>query len=172
MSRTFTLRDVARHKTKDDVWLALHGKVYDVTKFLDEHPGGEDVILDKAGQDASAEFDDVGHSDEAREALEPLLVGTLEQQDGDTTLAPKPAPSRPLTAETTARRASGISNSPLVYLAGFLGSLFAIGVKSGDSLILLLRSAFTSCLVSKSRRFEDFGDRNKSTASRWAGMDI
>jgi cytochrome b involved in lipid metabolism len=38
MSRILTLQDVARHKTQDDVWLAIHGKVYDVTKFLDEHP--------------------------------------------------------------------------------------------------------------------------------------
>ncbi|CAI7621800.1 unnamed protein product [Penicillium manginii] len=79
MSRILTLQDVARHKTQDDVWLAIHGKVYDVTKFLDEHPGGDEVVLDKAGQDATAEFDDVGHSEEAWEALEPLLIGRLKE---------------------------------------------------------------------------------------------
>lgn len=41
--------------------------------------GGDEVVLDKAGQDASAEFDDVGHSEEAWEALEPLLIGRLKE---------------------------------------------------------------------------------------------
>lgn len=41
--------------------------------------GGEEVILDVAGQDASEAFEDVGHSDEARESLDELLVGTLKR---------------------------------------------------------------------------------------------
>lgn len=42
--------------------------------------GGEEVLLDVAGQDATEAFEDVGHSDEARETLEPLLVGSLKRQ--------------------------------------------------------------------------------------------
>lgn len=42
--------------------------------------GGEEVILDVGGQDATEAFEDVGHSDEARETLEKLLVGTLKRQ--------------------------------------------------------------------------------------------
>lgn len=37
-------------------------------------------MLDVAGQDATEAFEDVGHSDEARETLEQLLVGTLKRQ--------------------------------------------------------------------------------------------
>jgi len=44
------------------------------------YSGGEEVVLDTAGRDASVEFDDVGHSEEAWEALEPLLIGTLERK--------------------------------------------------------------------------------------------
>ncbi len=42
--------------------------------------GGEEVLLDVGGQDASEAFEDVGHSDEARESLAALLVGTLKRQ--------------------------------------------------------------------------------------------
>ena len=47
--------------------------------FVDEHPGGEEVLLDVGGQDSTEAFEDVGHSDEAREILEGLLVGTLKR---------------------------------------------------------------------------------------------
>ena len=42
--------------------------------------GGEEVLLDVGGQDATEAFEDVGHSDEAREILNGLLVGTLKRQ--------------------------------------------------------------------------------------------
>lgn len=48
--------------------------------FLFEYSGGEEVILDVGGQDATEAFEDVGHSDEARETLDELLVGTLKRQ--------------------------------------------------------------------------------------------
>lgn len=42
--------------------------------------GGEEVLLDVGGQDATEAFEDVGHSDEAREILGGLLIGTLKRQ--------------------------------------------------------------------------------------------
>ena len=42
--------------------------------------GGEEVLLDVGGQDATEAFEDVGHSDEAREILDGLLVGKLKRQ--------------------------------------------------------------------------------------------
>jgi cytochrome b5 len=56
--------------------------VYDVTRFLDEHPGGEDIMLDSSGRDATREFEDVGHSGEARAQLAELLIGTLREPTG------------------------------------------------------------------------------------------
>jgi cytochrome b involved in lipid metabolism len=41
--------------------------------------GGEEVLLDVGGQDSTEAFEDVGHSDEAREILDGLLVGTLKR---------------------------------------------------------------------------------------------
>ncbi|KAF4494069.1 cytochrome b5 [Fusarium agapanthi] len=73
--KEFTMQDVAEHNTSSDIYMVVHDKVYDCTKFLDEHPGGEEVMLDVAGQDATEAFEDVGHSDEAREVLDGLLPG-------------------------------------------------------------------------------------------------
>ena len=42
--------------------------------------GGEEVLLDVGGQDATEAFEDVGHSDEAREILEGLKIGDLKRQ--------------------------------------------------------------------------------------------
>ncbi|RCI15962.1 hypothetical protein L249_2739 [Ophiocordyceps polyrhachis-furcata BCC 54312] len=83
MSEGFTYQDVAEHNTKKDLYLVIHDKVYDCAEFVDEHPGGEEVMLDVAGQDATEAFEDVGHSDEARETLDKLLVGKLRRQSGD-----------------------------------------------------------------------------------------
>lgn len=53
-------------------------KVYDVTSYLDDHPGGSEVLLDVAGQDADEFFEDIGHSNDARDELKKHLVGTLK----------------------------------------------------------------------------------------------
>lgn len=53
-------------------------KVYDVTKYLDDHPGGAEVMLDVAGQNADEFFEDIGHSKEARQELQKYLIGTFK----------------------------------------------------------------------------------------------
>lgn len=47
---TYTLLDVAKHNSPQDAWIIVAGKVYNVTQFAQEHPGGEDVLLDSAGR--------------------------------------------------------------------------------------------------------------------------
>lgn len=76
--KIYTLEDVAQHNTEDDLWMVINGKVYDCTKFLPEHPGGEEVVIDCGGTDATDAFEDIGHSEEAREQLEPLYIGDLD----------------------------------------------------------------------------------------------
>lgn len=56
-------------------WIVIREKVYDVTKFIDLHPGGEEVLMDAKGKDASAIFEDVGHSHEAIKMMKDYCIG-------------------------------------------------------------------------------------------------
>ncbi|XP_028293792.1 cytochrome b5 type B isoform X1 [Gouania willdenowi] len=76
----YSLEDVKEHNLSNDTWLIIHDKVYDITSFLEEHPGGEEVLLEQAGADATESFEDVGHSKDAREMLESYYVGELHMQ--------------------------------------------------------------------------------------------
>lgn len=51
--------EVKKHNNKDDCWVIVHGKVYDVTEFLPSHPGGQKVILKFAGKDATKRFEPI-----------------------------------------------------------------------------------------------------------------
>ncbi|XP_058129033.1 cytochrome b5-like isoform X3 [Anopheles coustani] len=75
--KQYSIADVASHNKPNDLWMIIHDKVYDVTKFLQEHPGGEEVLIEVAGKEASSEFDDVGHSTDAKESMKQYLVGEI-----------------------------------------------------------------------------------------------
>uniref|UniRef100_A0A182VRD8 Cytochrome b5 heme-binding domain-containing protein n=1 Tax=Anopheles minimus TaxID=112268 RepID=A0A182VRD8_9DIPT len=79
--KQYSLAEVSQHNKPDDLWMVIHEKVYDVTKFLHEHPGGEEVLIEYAGKEATAEFDDVGHSTDAKEQMKQFLVGELIEAD-------------------------------------------------------------------------------------------
>jgi len=85
MAKVFTLEEVQKHKSGkgDDksVWFVLHDKVYDVTKFLDEHPGGEEILVENSGKISTEEFEDVGHSSDAREMMKEYYIGDLHPDD-------------------------------------------------------------------------------------------
>jgi cytochrome b involved in lipid metabolism len=52
-----TAEELARHSTPEDMWMALRGKVYNVTPYLRFHPGGEKILLSVAGKDGTAAFE-------------------------------------------------------------------------------------------------------------------
>ncbi|KFV08058.1 Cytochrome b5 type B, partial [Pterocles gutturalis] len=49
--------------------------------FLFQHPGGEEVVLEQAGRDATESFEDVGHSTDAREMLKQYYIGEVHPHD-------------------------------------------------------------------------------------------
>jgi L-lactate dehydrogenase (cytochrome) len=53
----YTRKDVAHHNARHSCWVIVSNHVYDVTKFLDAHPGGAGAILLYAGKDATAVFE-------------------------------------------------------------------------------------------------------------------
>jgi len=56
-SKKITFDEMKQHTTDKDCWVALHGKVFNLAEFLDDHPGGKKAIMLYAGKDATKEFD-------------------------------------------------------------------------------------------------------------------
>ncbi|KAL0849414.1 hypothetical protein ABMA28_013708 [Loxostege sticticalis] len=79
--RVITLDEVALHDTPQDCWVVIYDRVYDITTFLYEHPGGADVMLEYAGQDASTAFRSSGHSRNTGKTLDRFLVGELPMHE-------------------------------------------------------------------------------------------
>ncbi|XP_077100258.1 cytochrome b5 [Siphateles boraxobius] len=79
----YRLSEVEERNSFKSTWILIHNKVYDVTKFLEEHPGGEEVLREQAGGDATESFEDVGHSTDAREMASSMLIGELHPDDRD-----------------------------------------------------------------------------------------
>ncbi|RPB20941.1 putative cytochrome b5 [Terfezia boudieri ATCC MYA-4762] len=115
--KEFTYDEVRAHNSKKDLWLVIEGRVYDITPFVDEHPGGEEVLLDVAGQDSTEAFDDVGHSDEAREILANLLKGSIKGGAS----APKPI------GKLSTTKPSSSDSFASLYIALVAGVVLAVG---------------------------------------------
>lgn len=78
--RIYTAEDVATHTTSASCWVSRGGKVYDVTAFIDDHPGGDDLILAHAGEDIGEVMQDKlehEHSDAAYNMLDEYVVGRV-----------------------------------------------------------------------------------------------
>ncbi|KAK9910117.1 hypothetical protein M0R45_034092 [Rubus argutus] len=119
-SKVYHFDEVAQHKYKKDCWIIVSGKVYDVTSFLEEHPGGDEVLLLAADRDATDDFNDVGHSDSAREMMEKYYVGEV-----DTSTIPE-QPNYKLPAQETVPQANQ-SSGFVVKLLQFLLPLLILG---------------------------------------------
>jgi len=97
-----SLEEVKKHTKEEDCWLVIHGRVHDVTKFLDEHPGGFDIILSSTGKDATEDFEEIGHSNSAKEMLAKYVIGKYEGGDKVVSRAPTSAVRAQATASSSA----------------------------------------------------------------------
>ncbi|KAE8715653.1 Cytochrome b5 [Hibiscus syriacus] len=76
--QVYTLSQVAQHKSKKDCWLVIDGRVHNVTELQEEHPGGEEALIEWAGKDATQAFNDIGHSKLAHKLLLKYRVGIIQ----------------------------------------------------------------------------------------------
>ncbi|XP_057291802.1 cytochrome b5-like [Hydractinia symbiolongicarpus] len=120
MVNTKTLDEVKQHNDGKSCWLVIHDKIYDVTKFLEEHPGGEEVLLEVAGGNATAPFEETGHSTDARELLEQYYIAELDEKDR--------VDSKPTPKVSKAPSIDSNSNLSTILVAV---SLLAVGVAVG-----------------------------------------
>uniref|UniRef100_A0A8D8UW04 Cytochrome b5 n=1 Tax=Cacopsylla melanoneura TaxID=428564 RepID=A0A8D8UW04_9HEMI len=81
MSKQFTVKEVIESEDNTSNLIIIDNNVYNVAPFLNEHPGGEEVLLDQRGKNATEQFEDVGHSTEARELMKKYQVGTISDPE-------------------------------------------------------------------------------------------
>jgi cytochrome b involved in lipid metabolism len=82
-----TLDELAEHDGADSCWKAIHGRVYDITDYVPDHPTEEAVILEWCGKEASEGWENkrpgVPHSARAEGRLEEYLIGRLVDEEGE-----------------------------------------------------------------------------------------
>ncbi|CAL1696102.1 unnamed protein product [Somion occarium] len=66
-----SLKEVSEHNTDKSCWVVIKNKVYDVTEFLPEHPGGAKIILKYAGRDATSAYEPIHPPDALEKNLPP-----------------------------------------------------------------------------------------------------
>ncbi|KXS19459.1 cytochrome b5 [Gonapodya prolifera JEL478] len=79
----YSWKDIVTHSKPTDLWIVINNSVYNVTKYLadHEHPGGDEVLEDQGGQDATEAFEEIGHSDDALKTLATYKIGTVKDPD-------------------------------------------------------------------------------------------
>ena len=72
--RIITTSELQKHNTPEDCWVAIHGVVYDLTDFAEEHPAGPQSILELAGLDGTEAYAAV-HNPQMLEDFDDEIMG-------------------------------------------------------------------------------------------------
>ncbi|KAI7860955.1 acyl-CoA dehydrogenase/oxidase [Circinella umbellata] len=102
--KKFTREEVSRHTAEEDIWIIIDNVVYDMSSFIDMHPGGAFPILEFAGKDATEAFYSM-HRQEVLLKYNRYKIGTLEGE----------------TAQITIRQPGDNSKVPYAEMSAFLG---------------------------------------------------
>jgi len=81
--KQYTLKEVASHCTIESCWMVVFDKVYDLTDFIEYHPGGYEICMEYAGTDATNAFNEKPHTIDAVDMLEKYLIGELVKVSGE-----------------------------------------------------------------------------------------
>lgn len=92
--KTFTREEVRSHTTDESLYCIIDSTVYDLTEFVDAHPGGESVLRQVAGQDATTAFYNL-HRHEVLSKYSDLAVGTIENEKPQV-ITPQPGDLSPV----------------------------------------------------------------------------
>lgn len=76
MAKQFTREEVAKHNTAESLWIIIDSDVYNLTSFLDLHPGGAHLLLDLGGKDATQDFYAL-HRQNVLDKYQRLKVGSI-----------------------------------------------------------------------------------------------
>ncbi|CAO2822906.1 unnamed protein product [Amaranthus hypochondriacus] len=76
--RRYTKAEISLHNKRTDCWIIIKDKVYDITSYVEEHPGG-DAILTHAGDDSTEGFFGPQHGTRVFDIIEDFCIGDLKQ---------------------------------------------------------------------------------------------
>ena len=76
--KTFNFNEVSKHNTAKDCWVVIDKNVYDVTKFLNEHPGGKKVLTRVGGKDVTEQFYQLHQKSVLKKVAEQYKIGSVE----------------------------------------------------------------------------------------------
>ncbi|EGP92702.1 unnamed protein product [Zymoseptoria tritici ST99CH_1A5] len=88
MSAPLTRQEVQKHTSEEDLWVIVDHVVYDLSDFVDAHPGGSVVLRQVAGQDATEAFYNL-HRQEVLQQYKSLAIGVLEGEKPEV-ISPQP----------------------------------------------------------------------------------
>ncbi|CAJ2502631.1 Uu.00g100250.m01.CDS01 [Anthostomella pinea] len=95
MAETYTRDEVAKHTTADSLWFIIDSKVYDASEFVDAHPGGESVLRQVAGTDATVAFYNLHRHEVLAKYDSDLVIGTVAGEK-PTIITPAPGDLSPV----------------------------------------------------------------------------
>ncbi|CAK4032924.1 Cytochrome b2, mitochondrial [Lecanosticta acicola] len=88
---TIPAEELAKNNNRNSCWIAINGTIWDVTAFIDQHPGGASLILRVAGQDATEQYETFHDADLVEKTLGPgANKGTIDPR---TILKPESKPT-------------------------------------------------------------------------------
>ena len=87
VQKSITVEEVSKHNKPNDCWTIIDNNVYDITKFLELHPGGKNVMINYLGKDATQVFN-YFHAPIVKSKYKNLIVGVLS--------TPKPVAIAPI----------------------------------------------------------------------------
>jgi len=131
----YTRAEVAKHASVDDCWIIVKGKVYDVTWFAPEHPGGR-VIYTYGGKDATDVFS-AFHAGSTWSKLSEYLIGRLTGDEADAPVDPIVSDFRDLRLKL---KRDGMFNSSKPYYAMVAARTLSLAVAAYAALWLWGRS--------------------------------
>ncbi|GMN50632.1 hypothetical protein TIFTF001_019780 [Ficus carica] len=77
-AQVYSKAQVSLHNKRTDCWIIIKDKVYDVTSYVEEHPGG-DAILAHAGDDSTEGFYGPQHATRVFDMIDDFYIGDLKQ---------------------------------------------------------------------------------------------
>ncbi|KAJ5111116.1 acyl-CoA dehydrogenase [Penicillium argentinense] len=76
---SYSLEDVASHNQENSLWVIIDDKIFDLTSYLDDHPGGKKVLLSVGGQDATKKYHKYHRPAIMHKYGNDLCIGTLRR---------------------------------------------------------------------------------------------